>query len=188
MRRTGGETRSGRLRPVDAMTLFAVVAVVVLVSLPRLRDFALHENETDAVSLTRTLSRAIEGQGPERPATIGQLLTSDEDLQRRLLDADLLEEGRLLRRHGYLFDLCELEAGGVAVRAWPWNYGQTGLGAFVVLPDGRGLGHANEDRAWSGPDSPPSGPWPPPREALEAASALPVGEIQATAGGWRALR
>lgn len=159
--------RSGRLRTRDVLCLCAVALVVVIVSLPRLRDFAVRENERDAVRYARDLSalaltldlRPDAQGGPHAKdgapvQTIGTVL-AHADRASLLQDAELLQQGTLLRRRGYLFDLFRAAEGGWVVRAWPWEHGTTGLGAFVALSDGRAFGHPNPTRDWSGPDHPP---------------------------------
>jgi hypothetical protein len=94
-------------------------------------------------------------------------------LEAELADADFLDDGRTLRRHGYLFRCLPwdgplpaarsapgavLAAGSARslVVAWPWSAGATGEAA--VLASGElVLLHPNADRAASGPDAPPAG-------------------------------
>jgi hypothetical protein len=154
--------RAGALRPQAAGTLVAIATVVLLVSLPRLRDFALRENEGDAVRLVTRLGAIGEREGAR---SIRELIEGQPALARQLDDAEFLEDGTLLRRHGYLFDLAADSsalpgpsgASGAprAVRAWPWAHGRTGFAAFAWL-SGRGLtAHANTEGLWSGPLRPP---------------------------------
>jgi hypothetical protein len=157
--------RAGALRPQAAGTLVAIATVVLLVSLPRLRDFALRENEGDAQRLVSRLGAidALDDRAPAR--TIRELIEGQPALARQLDDAEFLEEGTLLRRHGYLFDLAGDSSGPPgfsgasgaprAVRGWPWAHGRTGFAAFAWL-SGRGLtAHANREGLWSGPLRPP---------------------------------
>ncbi|HVS11933.1 MAG TPA: hypothetical protein VMS76_18855 [Planctomycetota bacterium] len=151
--------RAGALRPQAAGTLVAIATVVLLVSLPRLRDFALRENEGDAQRLVSRLGAIAEREGAR---SIRELIEGQPGLTRQLDDAEFLEEGRLLRRHGYLFDLAAgaSEPSGAsgasrAVRGWPWAHGRTGFAAFAWF-SARGLTtHANTEGLWSGPDRPP---------------------------------
>jgi hypothetical protein len=141
------------MRALDALTLCAIAAVVLLVSLPRLREFALRENESDAQSLVKRLGDSLNAQ-PAPAADVRALLESTASLSRQLDDAELSPDGRTLRRHGYLFELAR-EGGEPAVRAWPWKHGQTGVAAFCWSAS-RGLTvDANRSGAWSGPDHPP---------------------------------
>ncbi len=48
-------SRLGRLQALDLAILIGVVAVVVIVSLPRLTTFARRENEADAQRLVRRM-------------------------------------------------------------------------------------------------------------------------------------
>ena len=88
-------------------------------------------------------------------------------MARRLEDAELLDDGRLLRRHGYLFDLV-VRDGEPILRAWPWCYGETGLGAFCYVLGTGVVGHPNEEPRWCGPGSAP----PIPNSAPSAKAAL----------------
>lgn len=138
----------------DHLTLTAIGLVVVLVALPGLRRFALRENETDAVQMLRLISAESAAVGE---AGLGQILAPGTALQRRLGDVEVLPDGRV-RRHGYLFDRARTSVDGVVLRAWPWEHGHTGIGAFLCI-DGRGVvGDANGDGRYSGPDRPPPVP------------------------------
>lgn len=153
-RRQGRSARSrrGRLRTLDALTLAAVALVVLLVSLPRLEDLAIRENEDDAARLAQRLAALAEEGGS---APVDRLLTAAPDLAQRLDDVELLAEGRVLRRHGYLFEALPAEGPARALRVWPWEYGRTGRVAFVWTPEGGLLGHANGDAHWTGTEGPP---------------------------------
>ncbi len=158
-------TRLGRLLErvpsADRLTIAALLLVVGVVSIPLLRTHALRQNELDALRSLAQLAAPLEAfaRAGRTPATIGHLLELEPDLARRLIDAEVLDGGRLLRRHGYLFDLAPAlphgAAPGPVLRAWPWNRGRTGLGAFVQAPSGEILGHPNRDGRWSGPNPPP---------------------------------
>jgi hypothetical protein len=137
------------MRAVDALTLAAVALVVLLVSLPRLRDLALRENEADAAWLARRLGElSVQDEAP----TLGELFGRQGSLRRLAEDAELIEGGRVLRRHGYLFEL--LPGPRRAVRAWPWEAGRTGRVALLWTPEVGLVGHPNHDGRWSG-DRPP---------------------------------
>lgn len=171
---TGGLTVSG------AISLLAVVAVLIVVSLPRLRGLAVQENEGDARATAQLLAGAL-GEPPSQGGPVPKIA----DLLRRpellsLSDAELFADGRVLRRHGYLFEVAHfsppaarpgaLEAlpGCPAIRAWPWAHGRTGIAAYVVAADGTSLEHENQPPLWQGPEA--------------AGSAL------LDPGGWRAHR
>lgn len=151
----------GGLTPSGALSLLAVVAVLVVVSVPRLRGLALQENLADARATALVLARALAERdgGPSSSVRLEELLSLAP-----LSDAELLADGRLLRRHGYLFELTRLfapadsswggpaaEQGLAAVRAWPWAHGRTGTKAYLVLADGTRLEHANDPPRWQGP-------------------------------------
>jgi len=161
------------LSPSGFVSLAAVLAVLLVVSLPRLRDMARLENEGDARATAELLVRAIaplEGAGPDaRLAT----LADRGSLTRGLADGEWLESGRVLRRHGYLFELCTppapLQAASLslaltgsfgaerprfAVRAWPWS-GDTGQRVFVASDCGTVLAHSNREARWQGLERPP---------------------------------
>jgi len=145
-------SRSGRLRTMDVLTLAAVALVVLLVSLPRLEDLAIRENEDDAARLALRLAVLAEDGGP---APVESLLASAPDLAQRLDDVEMLSEGRVLRRHGYLFEVLPGEGPAESLRIWPWEYGRTGRVAFVWTPEGGLLVHANAAASWTGPGGPP---------------------------------
>jgi hypothetical protein len=140
----------------DHVTLFLIGLVVILVSLPRLRRFALRENETDAAHMLRVLWNESESQAVTlHPGVLGALFGPGTGLQNRSEDVEVLDDGRL-RRHGYLFDVIETSRGGIFIGAWPWEYGRTGIGAFSIGGE-RGLcGNENVEGSFSGPDRPPS--------------------------------
>ncbi len=149
------------------MTIAGVVLVVLLLSRPRLRDFALSENETDAYRLLERVGLACDevhagektdAGHPTGPTTIGALLDERPDLQRWVQDGELDEDGARLLHRGYYFDLVEDPDGGSALRAWPQRYGETGWAAFLRTPAGALIGHANDQATWSGPDRAPSAP------------------------------
>jgi hypothetical protein len=149
-RRLGALSRSG------ALCLLAVVAVLVVVSLPRLRGMALQENEVDARATAQILGRALrelEARAARDPQ-LHELIGLPE--LRGLADVELLAEGAVLRRHGYLFEVTRLppalaaraasagavqgetgSAGSVlAIHAWPWELGTTGFVSFLLTPTG----------------------------------------------------
>jgi len=183
VRRTTGFGRALGLSPTGGLSILAVVLVLVLVSLPRLREFALHQNERDALETARLVARAMGelGHGAARPTiaqpTIAEVV-EEAELGRQLSDAETFAEGRLLRRHGYLFEVvrvpalaveepagpgvvlaAEGEGSRLAVRAWPWAAradGGTGGKALLALSGGAVLGHPNPRGLWSGPERPPT--------------------------------
>lgn len=159
MSATVKEPRPGRrLSVADCITLVAVGVVVVLVSLPRLQVFAMRENETDAMGLLRLLGSRELAADARAPHRIADLDLSDPALQRRLRSLEVLADGRLFERYGYLFDLTG-EGGDRSLRAWPRQWGETGRRAFVLGPGGGLWSHPNDDGRWEGRDQPPRGSW-----------------------------
>jgi hypothetical protein len=142
------------MRALDVLTLAAVALVVLLVSLPRLQDLAVRENESDARWLAGRLGEL--GQRPGTPpGDIRALLEAQPALARLLDDAEYLEGGRLLRRHGYLFELVAEPSslGGCAVqavRAWPWRFERTGRTAYLWRCGEPLRAHENPGGLWSG--------------------------------------
>lgn len=148
-------SRLGHLRVLDALTLCAIAAVVLLVSLPRLREFALRENQSDAEKLVTRLGALCEARQPElEPANIAELLASSKDLMRQLDDVELLDDGGTLRRHGYLFELAHVD-GRAVIHAWPWRYGHTGLAVYGWIRGTGAFVDANALGTWSGLSNPP---------------------------------
>ena len=148
-------SRRGGLSLSSAAMLVAIGLVVLLVSLPRLREFALRENEEDARALVKHLASLAtrEVQAAERPS-IETLLASDPSAPRQLDDMEYLDGGLRLRRHGYLFEVGR-SAEGTWVRAWPWEWRKTGISAYAWNAGAELVAHPNEEGRWSGPQSPP---------------------------------
>jgi hypothetical protein len=140
---------------VDGAVLGLIALVVVLVSLPRLRHFALRENETDAIRALRLFSEdALAHPDALAKWNLADLLSASSVHRARLEDVEVLEDGRL-RCHGYLFAAALGSSGRPWILAWPWEHGRTGLAAFAIEPGGDLLGSLNEDGRFSGPDDPP---------------------------------
>jgi hypothetical protein len=150
---THRNARSGLIL-ADWITLGAIFLVVLVVSFPRLHSLALHQNEKDAMQAARMLGNSVLAMERELPLALA--LEEDASLAHRLEDVEVLEQGRLLRRHGYLFDLKRGVDGTLAIRAWPWNAGETGYGAFLYTKEEGLVGHANSHARWSGPDRAPT--------------------------------
>jgi hypothetical protein len=148
-------TATRSLPLVDMLTIGAIAIVVVLVTIPRLRAFAVRANELDAMHMLRALSAQPAPNGRANAGfDLSAIVAQDAALKRRLEDLECLEDGRV-RRHGYLFDMTLLRPGEPMLRAWPWNQGQTGCSAFVWTPQRGLLGVPNTDGRYSGPDHPP---------------------------------
>jgi hypothetical protein len=164
-RASSGLTFSG------ALSLLAVAAVLVVVSLPRLRGLALAENEAEARATTQLFAQALRSEaGADGRLPSWRELLRRPELAGVLADGELVAQGRLLRRHGYLFELtrlapslsvpsapCALLAGArgglcsmLAVHAWPWSHGATGEAAFLATAGGAELVHPNEEPRWQG--------------------------------------
>lgn len=152
---TVSSSRRGGLRLSSAAMLVAIGIVVLLVSLPRLREFALRENEEDARALVQRLAGLAtrEVQAAEKPS-IEALLASDPSAKRQLDDVEYLDGGQRLRRHGYLFEVGHA-ADGTYVRAWPWEWRKTGTSAYAWTAGKELVAHPNAEGRWSGPDAPP---------------------------------
>lgn len=123
------DARNG-LSTASALTLLALGVVVLLVSLPRLREFALVENEADAAALTGAVAAALAEDPPADVELPFGVLLERPLFARRAQDAELLDGGRLLRRHGYAFRVERPADGPPVVLAWPWEPGRTGRVAY----------------------------------------------------------
>lgn len=154
-RETGGWLQR-RLAPhLDRATILGILLLVVLVTLPRLRSLAIHENEMDALRTLGVLGGEVFAAESAAPDRLGALFTPESGLERRLADTRVLEDGRLLVRYGYLFELVD-DRTGRGVRAWPVEHGRTGQGAFWLDAE-RGLhGSSNREARWSGVERPPA--------------------------------
>lgn len=154
---------AGSLWPIAA-----VIAVLAAVTLTRLELFAVYENERDALRLLAQIGQRLERlPNAEQGASLAAVLQPDPEapasaaLLRAAGDAAWLDAGRVLRWHGYLFEL-EVEArdaaaapGAARIKAWPWQHGRTGVAAYAFDPRLGLLGHPNragEPGPWSGLD------------------------------------
>lgn len=159
LQRPGGlvvGVRSGSL--ARGLCLCAVVAVLVLVTLPRLRAFALEENEGDARALLGMIGASGVVLAAEPGTPIAELPMRGRSLATETGRARNLRGGAQLRLHGYLFDLVSSSEGPV-LRAWPFEHGRTGHGAFVLTADGALLANVNASGRWSGEVGAPGGPF-----------------------------
>lgn len=154
--RSSGTWLQRRIGPyLDRATIFGILLLVVLVTLPRLRSLAIHENEIDALRTLGVLGGEVFAAANASPDRLGELFTEESGLQRRLADTRVLDDGRLLLRYGYLFELVESQ-NVRGVRAWPVEHGRTGNGAFWLDAELGLLGSANREARWSGVERPPS--------------------------------
>jgi hypothetical protein len=157
--REQAKPRGTRRSPVDVAVLALIGVVVVLVSLPKLRRFALHENESDAIRAVRMLGDvALDHEDLFTAGRLAALVDAVPGRRAHLEDLETLPDGKL-RRHGYVFEWIEGMEGGTAIVAWPWEHGRTGVAVFAVVPGGPVLGLANADGRYGGTRRPP----PPPR-------------------------
>ena len=142
-------SRRHRLRGSDLATMVAVICVVAITSLPRLADFARRENEADALRLCSSAAQAMHARAKGKAPNMGALFAATPELTRQFRDARVFEAGRLVRNHGYWFELLDPK-GSAVVRAWPARFARTGSTAFVALANGSVLAHDNERGRWSG--------------------------------------
>jgi hypothetical protein len=145
-----------------ALSLVAVVSVLVVISVPRLLGLARRENEADARVTAELLAGALKAWDPSATVSMRDLVRRPE-LASGLADAELLQHGSLLRRHGYLFEVIRLSPSSIltavplalfsgkggllggmsAIHAWPWAHGSSGETAFLVTAGGTSLLHPN---------------------------------------------
>ena len=138
-------------------SLIAILSVLVFVSIPRLRTLALQESESDAHGTLELFRAALPVLAAERAAPADALSIADladtETIAHALSDGEFLDQGRVLRRHGYLFRVVDVApAQERGVLAWPWKHAATGRSAFLLTPAGRILQHPNAPGTWDGPD------------------------------------
>jgi hypothetical protein len=116
---------------LDVSLLVAVAVVVCLVSLPRLRGFAVHGNERDAQATVALFGMELAEYAGEPEPTIVALLASAPQLGHRMRDVRKCEESGVLVHHGYCFSV----VAGMTY-AWPLDRGRTGRAAFRSGADG----------------------------------------------------
>jgi hypothetical protein len=144
--------------------LIGIVAVVVIVSLPRLSDFARRENEGDAERMVRRLARLFEdpdniSSPPKDTQALFERLP--RQTRRQMDDHQPIEGGRVLLRHGYYFEFVRLPTfegdpqGVLAVRAWPERASSADSPAFVGFSGTALLRNTALDPAPVGLDAPP---------------------------------
>jgi hypothetical protein len=157
-------SRRGLVRP-QAVLIGAVAAVVLTLTVSRLQLFAVYENERDAVALVEYIGEHLRTPAA---APIGGRYHLQSEVARATVhvgnpaDSQWLDDGRVLRRRGYLYDLVADESGALVLRAWPWRAGTTGVAAYAFRQGDGLLGHTNAPEVhtpWSGPDAAPSGPF-----------------------------
>ena len=143
-----------RMPSPQALTLSAVGIVLFLVSVPRVHQFALQDNERDATSSLLILSKTVQAaEGDPSARQLSLPGTWDQEINCRLYDAHAAEGSSIIQRHGYLLELAHRTDGTDFLRAWPTKHGATGRSAYLLDPE-RGLReHPNTDGAWSGATS-----------------------------------
>ncbi len=154
----------GRLQALDLAILIGVVAVVVIVSLPRLTAFARRENEADAQRLVRRMAQLFEDDAllASPPRDTRELFERlPKAARRQFEDQTVIDDGRLLLRHGYYFEFVRLPGfagdtrGVMALRAWPERRSSAGEPAFYGFSSTAVLRHTGLDPAPGGLDGAP---------------------------------
>ncbi|MEX1023840.1 MAG: hypothetical protein WD226_02080 [Planctomycetota bacterium] len=143
------------------LLLILIGATLFAVTILRIDRFVLAENQRDAPATARILVAAlgegeIDGSAAVPPRRLRQLLL-DERFVRQLPDHRWLDDGHVLLRFGYLFQLVDGAplVDGEAVLCWPWRVGRTGRRAFLCPPEGETFAHSNA-AGWSGLESRPA--------------------------------
>lgn len=135
----------------------SIVTLVVLTSLPRLREFVVRSNEIDARdTLVRLAALDLDH------SNLGDLMDSSPSLRRRFQDGVLTEDGELLRFHGFCFAIARPgddgeNPGGWRLLAWPELFGRSGVRTFCASSAGGFWAHPNARGRWSGPQFPTLG-------------------------------
>ena len=124
----------------------AVLLVVVLVSIPELRQFVVRSNDHDARAAVRLLAALDAERG-----TAGRSLAAclDDDLRHRLPDLRVVADPRAeLAYHGYYFARIS-SADGPLLVAWPQEAGRSGRAVYAFGARRGLLAHPNADGRWS---------------------------------------
>ena len=134
------------------LTLSAVAGLLFLVSVPRVHQLAVHDNQRDAMSAVLLLVPPVFND-----ADLGATPPSNESLSQelghRLNDVRYDPRSRLIRRHGYFLDVGLTHDRHGIIRAWPERHGRTGVSAFVYDRSRGLLSNPNASAAWSGAGS-----------------------------------
>ena len=140
-----------RMPSPQALIFSAVGVVVFLVSVPRVHQFALQDNERDAISSILTLSSSVIAAETSAGAESLPLpATWDQEMNCRLFDAHTFSNTSLIQRHGYLLELAHRLDGSAFIRAWPSEHGATGCKAFLYDLERCLIQHSNGNAEWSG--------------------------------------
>jgi len=162
---TPRRAQRGRIRSLDLALLIGIVAVVVIVSLPRLSAFARRENEADAVRMVRRMAQLFEDDSfaATTPAdTKGLFERMPRAARRQFEDQAVVDGGRVLLRHGYYFEFLRVPTfagdtqGVLAVRAWPERRSRSAMPAYIGFSSTHVMRHTSLDPAPGGLDSPPA--------------------------------
>ncbi|HTF87920.1 MAG TPA: hypothetical protein VK843_05890 [Planctomycetota bacterium] len=154
----------GRIQSLDLAILIGIVAVVVIVSLPRLSAFAQRENEADAQRMVRRLTQLFDDDALNAapPANTKALFDRlPRAARRQFEDQTVVDDGRVLLRHGYYFEFVHVPSfagdtqGLMAVRAWPERRSGKGVPSFYGFSSTHVLRHKDLDPAPGGLDAPP---------------------------------
>ncbi len=157
-------SKCGRVQSLDIAILIGIVAVVVIVSLPRLSAFARRENEADAQHLVRRLTQLFDDDSlaaapPANTKSLFELLP--RATRRQFEDQSSVDDGRVLLRHGYYFEYLRVPAfagdtrGRMSVRAWPDRRSGAGSPSFFGFSSTAVLRHASLGLDPGGLDAPP---------------------------------
>ncbi len=149
----------------------AIAASVAVVTLVQLQAFAVQENQRDAIALVGRLGPALAAAraeafgGPRAPDLAAAVPAEGLGLRGlsalsavrldRLGDVDWLEDGRRMRRHGYLFSLRGDADGRMWLAAWPWEHGRSGRNAYAWCSTRGLLAHPNRAGSLAGPGALP---------------------------------
>jgi hypothetical protein len=140
-----------RLLSPRALSITAIGVLLFLVSVPRVHQLALLDNERDAQSSVRLLIPPVFGsQVHAAPAELPTVADLASILRTRLVDVQHQPGADLIHRHGYLIDVARDPLGRPIIRAWPSDHGQTGTRAFLYYSERGLLSHPNGDGRWSG--------------------------------------
>lgn len=137
------------LRMIDLTMIMSVIAVVCVVTLPRLADYVRHTNEADARTALALLGPICFPAGAETPVgSLAELSGASHGLRHRLRDARLVQGEARLLYHGYLFELQAVEGSAVWLVANPRRADTTGEDSYAWSP-GRGLMRATPAGTWT---------------------------------------
>ena len=124
-----------RLTSTRTLTLSAGAVLLFLVSVPRVHQLAVQDNERDAkTTVRRAASLVLAGDSQTIAEAHHSIKALCVELQTQLIDVRYDSGAQLIRRHGYFIDLCRDGRGQELVRAWPVQCGRTGMRAYIYAP------------------------------------------------------